>query len=189
MAETVSNVSAARPKVGGAIYMAPAGTTMPTDATTALANTFVALGYVSEDGVVNSNSPETDTSKAWGGDVVLTLQTGKEDTFSFTLIEGLNMDVLKLIYGTGNVTGSLAAGISVTATSDEMAAHAFVIEMVMRDNAVKRVCIPNGVITEVGDVTYKDDEIVGYEVTLAALPDANGATHKEYIKRATGGST
>lgn len=54
---TVSNVTAAKPRTGGAIYRAPLGTAIPTDATTALAEAFKALGYLSEDGLVNTNSP------------------------------------------------------------------------------------------------------------------------------------
>lgn len=183
MAEIVANVTAAKPAVGGAVYVAATSATMPTDATTALGTGFTSMGYCSEDGVTNSNSPESDTTKAWGGDVVLTTMTGKEDTFSFTLIEGLNVDVLKLVYGDSNVTGTLATGITVNATADEMEAHAFVIDMVLKDAAVKRVVIPNGVITEVGEVTYKENELVGYEITVTALPDSSGCTHKEYIKK------
>lgn len=36
--------------------------------------------------------------------------------------------------------------------------------------------------TEVGDIVYKDDDAIGYETTLSAVPDANGQTHYEYIK-------
>lgn len=45
------NVSTPKPKVGGAIFSAPLGTTLPTDATTALNVAFKGLGYVSEDDI------------------------------------------------------------------------------------------------------------------------------------------
>ena len=61
-----------KPKTTGAIWVAPVGSTLPTDATTALDAAFKCLGYASEDGVTNANSPDTDTVKAWGGDTVLT---------------------------------------------------------------------------------------------------------------------
>lgn len=183
MANTVANVSAGKPAVGGAVFVAPTGTTLPTDATTALGSAFKALGYCSDDGLTNSNSASSNDVKAWGGDIVMTLQEEKPDQFKFTLIEALNEDVLKAVYGDANVTGSLSAGLTVNATSAETALNAWVVEMVMTGNTKKRIVIPNGKISEVGDIVYKDDEAVGYEITLAALPDSNGKTHIEYIKQ------
>lgn len=184
MAQTVTNVTASKPAVGGAIYRAPLGTALPTDATTALGEAFKALGYCSEDGLTNTNSPESDSTKAWGGDTVLTYQTAKEDNFGFTLIEALSVEVLKAIYGSDNVTGTLATGITVTANADEAEEAVWVFDMILRDGALKRIVVPDGKISEVGEITYSDSDAVGYETTLAAMPDTSGNTHYEYIIRA-----
>lgn len=183
-----TNVSAGKPKVAGAIFMAPIGTTLPTDSTTSLASAFVELGYASEDGVTNSESRESETIKAWGGDTVLKPFTGKEDTFSFTLIEALNVNALKLVYGDSNVTGDLTNGITIKSASEDLESHSFVIEMVL-NGAIKRIVIPSAKVTEVGEITYADGEAIGYDTTLTAVPDASGATHYEYVKAVSSSGT
>ena len=182
MANT-ENVSYGKPKVGGAIYSAPAGTVVPADAMTALSSTYYKnLGYVSEDGVKNENSPSTETVKAWGGDTVMTMQTEKPDTFSYTLIEALNVDVLKEVYGSENVSGTLATGITIRANNKTLPPHVLIVDMLLQ-NAIKRIVIPNGQVTEVGEIAYADADTIGYETTVQAMPYAlwNGDTHREYI--------
>lgn len=181
MANNVSNVTAGSPAVGGAISVAPSGTALPTDATTALAATYKGLGYCSDAGVVNANTPDTTQVKAWGGDTVLVTNNGKTDTFQFTLLEVLNPEVLKLVYGEANVTGTLAAGITVKANNSPQEEHAMVIDMIARDGALHRICIPRAVVTSVGNVTYSDTEAVGYDTTVTAFADSAGNTHYEYI--------
>lgn len=176
----VKNVSAGKPKIGGAIFRAPLGTKLPEDAKTALDAAFKELGYCSDDGVTNSNSPETDNVKAWGGDTVLDLQTSKEDSFQYKLIEITNVEVLKAVYGDDNVTGTLDTGITVKANSNEAESCAWVFDMILK-NAIKRIVVPSASVTEVADIVYKDSEAIGYETTIKATPDSSGNTHYEYI--------
>ena len=174
------NVSAGKPKIGGAIFRAPLGTTLPKDAKAALDQAFKELGYCSEDGITNSNSPETDNVKAWGGDTVLDLKTSKGDSFKYKLLEITNVEVLKAVYGDDNVTGTLDEGITVKANNNEAEACAWVFNIILK-NALKRIVVPAASVTEVADIVYKDSEAIGYETTIKATPDSDGQTHYEYI--------
>ena len=177
-----TNVSTGKPKVSGAVYNAPVGTTLPTSASATLNGSFVELGYVSEDGVTNNNNPESDTAKAWGGNIVLVLQNEKPDEWKMTLIEALNPNVLDTVYGSANVAYNAGAGtINITANANQAVEMSYVIDMALKGGALKRVVIPCGVLSEVGDIVYKDDEAIGYEITINALPDSSGNTHYEYI--------
>lgn len=181
MANQPKYVTSAKPKVGGSIYSAPIGTALSTDATTALNTAFKCLGYVSDDGVQNSDDRKTTDIKSWGGDIVNSVQTEKTDTFKYTLIEALNVDVLKEIYGDSNVTGNLDTGITVKSNSTELDEHVIVIEMVLRNNVLKRIVLPSAKVTDVGEIKYKDGDNVGYETTVTCFPDDNSNTHYEYI--------
>lgn len=179
-----TKVTAAKPKVKGAIYNAPLGTKLPQSADEELDTKFKSLGYISEDGVTNTNSPESETVKAWGGDVVLNTRTGKPDVFKFKLIEALNEEVLKTVHGDENVTGTLEAGLEVCVNSGEQENKSWVIDTILKGGVLKRMVIPSGKITAVGDVVHKNNEPIGYEITLTLESDEKGNTHYEYYKKA-----
>lgn len=185
MADT-KYIGAGKPAVAGGVYIGDAsGTnaaTLPTSATSTISETtnkLRSLGYISEDGVRNNNSPDTDPIKEWGGATVGSISKEKADEFSFTLLEVTNTEVLKLIYGDGNVT-TATNETTVEATAEDYIPHKFCIDMIIGEYA-HRICIENAIVTDVAEIQYNGSNAVGYEVTISALP-VNGKTHTTYIK-------
>ena len=176
------NVTAGKPYEGGAVFVAPLGTTLPTTATEQLNAAFKNVGYISEDGVTNSNAPSTENTKAWGGDIVLNTLTEKADTYGFSMLEVMNIDAIKTVYGASNVTGDLENGMTIHANSKTVPECSFVIDMIYKGNVRKRIVIPDATAVLSGDITYADGSAVAFPVTLNAYPDSNGDTHIEYIK-------
>ena len=174
--------TAAKPAIGGAVSIGPTTATLPTDATSTPTG-FTNVGYISDAGVTRSQEVETDVVKAWGGDVVLVLENGKTEKFKFVMIEPANIAALKLVNGDGAVTGSaVASGISVASNAKARGGHALVIDMIEAEDTLHRICIPNGVLSGIDDITYVDNAAVGYGVEITAIADSSGNTCYEYIK-------
>lgn len=180
MANTATNVSTGKPNIAGAVYAAPIGTAIPTDATTALDNAFVCLGYVSEDGLENNNEMDVSAIKAWGGMIVYRSLTELNDNFKLTLIESENVDVLKAVYGDANVTDQSGA-ITVDVKADDPQEKVWVFELALRGGKAKRIVVPDGAITSRDAITYNDSDAISYGITVSAYPDATGSSHKEYL--------
>lgn len=175
-----SNVSFGKPKATGGVWIAPAGTTLPTDGTTALATAFVNMGYISEDGYVQSIETDTEEIQAWGGDTVLTEQSSYSETHTVNFIE-TNVDTLKVIYGASNVTQA-GSTITVHSTGKALEEHVVVIELVLTGGRIKRVVIPRAKIADRGgDITYDDTTAIAYPAVFSASPNSNGDYHIEYI--------
>ena len=147
------NVSVGKPKAGGAVFAAPIGTAVPSDASTALDQAFKCLGYVSEDGVTNTVETEGEDIKAWGGDVVATPRTSRSEKLVMTFIEQ-RQEVFEQVY---------------------------VVETLLTGGKVMRTIAPRGKVVEVGDVVFVDGEPIGYETTIQCLPDVSGNTSYRHI--------
>ncbi len=179
----VNNVTYGKPKVGGSVFVAPTGTTLPTDATTVLDAAFKNAGYCSDDGIENEYKIDTENVKAWGGDVVLVADKGREDKFAFTLIETLKDEALKIVFGDSNVTGDLSSGIGVNISAYDLVPHAYVFELIAKGGILHRIVVPNATLSDLDKITYKDNAAVGFGITLTASADKNGKTHYEYYSK------
>lgn len=175
-----ANVSVGKPKAAGGIYFAPAGTTLPTDAKTALKSQFQGLGLVSEDGMTNSIDEDKNDIKDWSGQTVRRIVSGRAETFQHTFIE-TNEHVMKQVYGPTNVSGDIATNLAVLHNDKELPTGVYVYEILLTGGRVKRIVIPDGQITEIGDVVYQSGQPIGYQVTITAYPDTAGNAAYEYI--------
>jgi hypothetical protein len=172
MASSASNVFAAQPKATGALRYAPLGTTAPTDASAALDVGWIDLGYIGEDGFTETLTRDTEKKKAFGGATVKVLQTDFANTFQFAFMESINADVLKRVFGEGNVTVS-GANITVAKNKKVLPHESYVIDTEDGDNLL-RTYIPDGQIIEVDDIVRVHTDTIMYTVTVEAFEDESG---------------
>jgi hypothetical protein len=172
------------PLATGGVLLGSGTAVAPTDATTPLVG-FNAAGYIGEDGVTETNERSTDRIRAWGGATVKVVQSEFNVTYEFTFLETLNSNVLKAVYGEDNVTTTAATSTSGTlhavkingATLPHMP-----FDFEVKDGDAKiRIYVPDGQITEVGDITYSDTEVIGYKVTVEAFDDVAGNKAYKYL--------
>lgn len=175
----VQYVSAGKPSISGAIWFAPLTATLPTTPTQDMSEMtgFTCVGYVTDEGVTNSQTRDTTEIKAWGGDTILVVQTSFTDKFTFTLAQTGDADVLKMLFGSDNVTVT-SDTITVNVTSQEPPEYAFVIDTLRRNGALHRIVIPDGKLKLSGDISYKDNEVTAFPVEITAMPK-NEKTHIE----------
>lgn len=176
---SVKNVAAAKPVVTGGILYAPAGTALPTDATTALIAAYKPLGYVGEDGLVPTRDTNVEKAKAWGGDVVANLLTDESSSFAFTLLEVFSQDVNQFVYGTANITwtnvvpGTTPSKFTALDKGGKPAQCVFVFEM-FHGSKKMRIVIPVADPTITGENPFTESALGGYEITVEALKDTSG---------------
>lgn len=181
------NVAAAKPNAAGGVYYAPLGTALPTDASTALAGTYTALGYVSEDGIQPNREQSVDKIKAWGGDIVAALVTEDAKSFEFTLLEVFSKDVQEFVHGVSNVTavaatpGTKGATLTISDKAFKPEDCILVFEM-NHDGKKRRVVVTNADMSITGEEPYTDGGLSAYQITADALKDSNGVRVIEHLE-------
>ncbi|WP_163168107.1 hypothetical protein [Arthrobacter sp. Alg241-R88] len=156
--------------VTGQIYRGALATAAPTSQASALNVGFVDLGYIGEGGVTSAIPASGDSTslKAWqNGATIRILRSPSEDpaTFSFVALE-TNKTVVESWAG-ATVTQTATEGTYTLNTTATRTHYSWVIDVV--DGAeLERVYIPDGVVFEVGDRVYANQEPIGYEMTISA---------------------
>ena len=175
-----SNVSVGKGNEGAYVWIAPYGSTLPTDNESELDPAFKVLGFLNEDGVTFSDSFDSTTHSDMNGDTVATSTGAVEKTASMTWIE-LKKATLDLVYGSANVKDENGV-IEYTDKGPDQTLWSIVYDFVLGGARKWRVVVPQSKLSELGDMTINYQELIGRETTMAVLYDsAVGGYYKGYL--------
>jgi hypothetical protein len=164
--------------------VAPLGTPLPTDATTALNAAFISLGRISDDGVDKTESrPKTDKFD-WGGSLIASLQDSFMLTLKFKLLQLVNADVQRTVHGDSNVTVTPATAthgtrLGAAINSKLLDQGVYVIDAYYQQTS-GRLVIPIARPVEVGQLKWVHKDLAAYELTVQAFADNDNNMAYEY---------
>ena len=161
----------------GAVNIAPTGTTLPTDAVTALGSAFTKCGYVSEDGISISQDYSTSSIKDWSRSNVRTLLDEFTGELSLSFIQ-TGYEELCAIFGDDHVTKVDATSAHGEQLSVQIGAHladpaCFAFNMKDGDARV-RIVVPNAQATPDGELTFVANQPISWGCKLTCNADSSG---------------
>lgn len=175
-----ANVSAGKGVKGGYIFSAPTGTTLPTDIKTDLDEAFKCLGFISEDGYVETVEEDSNDLVDMNGDLMDSTNSNRVESAQVTFAE-IKAETLKRQYGDANVTDANGV-ITVKHNSDSHPTFAYVLELVLKNGRRWRKVVPNGQSSELDDLTISSSELCQRALTIKYLTDADGNTCYDYFE-------
>lgn len=175
-----ANVSAGKGVKGGYIFSAPVGTDLPTDIETERDPAFKCLGFISEDGYVESVSEDSEDIGDMNGDLMDSSNSNRVESAQVTFAE-IKAETLKRQYGDANVTDANGI-ITVKHNSDSHPIFAYILELVLKNGRRWRKVVPQGQSSELDDLTIASTELCQRAITIKYLTDENGNTCYDYIE-------
>ena len=181
-ANNTANVSVTKGVLGGYCFVAPLGTTLPTDATTALDNAFVNVGFISDEGITHAKSASNTNFFDINSTTIETATSEIERTLQLKFVE-MNAVAMGEAYGNDNVTTANDL-ITYLDTDSEMPHKAMVLELVLKNGRRYRRVFPDVKVTEWGDQVDVSTELAGFDLTYTKYADANGRYEYGYVANA-----
>jgi hypothetical protein len=170
----------------GGGWVATTGATAPATPLTQPVSPWEPLGAMSDDGLVYGFDEDSQEFTPWGlTSPFRTTITKSVRTFKVTLWETSRVAVQSVMYrmptadlAPDSGTGLTSFAETASPTADRRAWWFVVLD---GDNA-RGFYVPQGEISDRSDVTFKQDEISGYEITVTAYPDDAGNTVYHTLK-------
>jgi len=164
----------------GGLWVAPVGTTAPTSPLIQPASPWEPLGAISDDGLVYGFDEDSQEFTPWGLTAPFRSTITKSvRTFQFTLWETARTTAMSVMYRipaadlTPDGTSGLTAYAETASPSVDRRGWWFAV---FDGETARGMYVPQAEVSDRSDVTYKNDEISAFEITLTAYPDDAGIT-------------
>lgn len=165
--------------------------TAPVDHESAIAAALKPVGAISEDGLAYGFDEDSQNFIAWGLLTPYRSQVTRSlRTFQVTLWE-TNRAICKSVMFRKPLADVTVAGdgtFSFEETAQPSPDRRSWLFDVMDGNTIERFWVPVGEVTDRTNVSYKSDEIAGYQLTITAYADSEGNTVYHYGKVILAGS-
>lgn len=169
--------------VSGMFFKAPKGTTLPSSPADALGADWVEVGAITDEGITFT-LPSGDVLRNWALEPERKINT--ENGSVTAPIMYTNKTVLETLFGASNVDFTSATASdgnisSVTLSPDVSAEPASYLFLMKDGDSLAMLATDNGLITEIGDVSFAPDSSVNWEATIEgtwtfAIDDGQVAT-------------
>lgn len=139
--------------------------TLPETAVDELEAGAIDLGTVTDAGIVHTISRETEDRKDIRGKTYYVLQTSVDHTFTLTLADSMDLNVLRTIVGDDNVTVDGSGRVTVRHNAKQTPRQTFVFDFLL-NGGIKRSVIEIGQVISIGDVTHVSSSMYEFAVTI-----------------------
>ena len=166
----MSNVLIGAGRATGMFYTAPAGTALPITPGASLGADWAEVGAITEDGITLT-LPSGDVLRNWA--LVAERKVNTENGTVQAPIMYTTKKVLETLFGAGNVTHTAASSQhgnvdSVDLAPDVSAEPAAYLFLMKDGDKLAMLGTTNGLITEIGDVSFSPTEGATWEATIDA---------------------
>jgi hypothetical protein len=154
----------------GSIYVAPFGTTLPTQYNTTLNGSFEELGYTTEDGLTFQSSPTVENFTAWQSRQPVRRElTALEQQITCTLEQWNERNVITA-FGGGDVIQMAASSFKYVPVDDDEQLDELSVVADWQDGTEQyRLVIPRCNVTESVEVQLTRDSLALLPVTFSVL--------------------
>jgi hypothetical protein len=155
----------------GSLWVAPVGSTLPVDATTALNVAFVDVGYLTEDGITITPSQDMTVIRSWQSYVPTRRVTNTRDLTVAGVMQEFKRSNLVLAMGGGS-TGMASGIVTYTPPSPGGAPYERAVVVEWQDGTAQfRLVVPRMLVSELGAITLRRSEEAKLPFTLGIIDE------------------